>query len=100
MPDFRQKKRLSQMLRKPHLVRAHAAMAVSQNKYLIEQIMDMSQRMITPSLVRALSAEMYRNFEHRLDRLRDDAVIAINEICVLHPAYRKKLNQAIRDANR
>lgn len=95
MPDFRHKKRLSQMLRKPHLVRAHAAMVIAQNKFMIEQIMDLSKKILSPSAVRDISKKVYGDEMTRFEKLKDDAVIAINEICVLHPAYRKKLNEAI-----
>ena len=100
MPDFRQKLRISQMLRHPHRVNRHVAsmtIAVSeQHKFMIERIIEISNHMVTTQQVKNIYQEAYGNEGKRLEKLRDDAVITINEICSLHPAYRKKLNQAIK----
>lgn len=98
MPDFRAKKRASQMLRKPSRMSTAriGAQAMENHRLLVEQIMHLRSMMLTPSQARGISRQVYGDEMARFEKLRDDAVVAINELCVLNPRYRKKLNEAIK----
>jgi hypothetical protein len=98
MPDFRQKRRISQMLRQPKQLGNRAAGLIASNSVLLETIISMRKAMLSPGQVRQISKEVYGDEGRRLEKLRDDAVIAINEICILHPAYRTKINRAVKEA--
>lgn len=95
MPDFRAKKRISQLFRKPHRLLSAHTQNMESHRMLVEQIMYLRSMMLTPSQAMDISKQVYSDVMVRFEKLKDDAVIAINELCVLHPAYRKKLNDAI-----